>query len=283
MGPAVAADAREAWLADAAAGFRRNGVVVLRNAIARPHVEAVHAALARRQLRTDDHDERPFQPAPLRPRVAVSLEGPLADPAMFAPPSVLALVQRLLGEEMIVGEVGVMISRPGEGPREVRRDAIPLFGGLAVESDVPSAAVTMLAPLTDVGPGAGFPEYRVGSHRAPIGAAAETTDAAFRSALEAGSVVLSDWRILHGAGVNTSGATHLGVYVSFQRKWLFSLSGSEYKPGLHIPPATLDEMPEAYRPLVAWALHQNKTDDVSEFMHLWLGRLFRRLRIIRGG
>jgi hypothetical protein len=233
-------------------------------------------------MKGDDGDDRPFQPAPLRPRIPVALEGALADPAVFAPPSALALAQRLLGQETIIGELGLVISRPGDGPREARRAAIPLFGGLDVESDVPSAAVTMLAPLGDVGPDAGFPEYWVGSHRTH-GGAIDTAAAPFQPAVEADSVVISDWRTLYRAGPNTSGATRSGLYVSFQRKWLLSLSGTEYKAGLRVPAAPLKRLPQAGLPLVAWALHQNNTDDVSEFVHLWLGRAVKGFQAARGG
>jgi hypothetical protein len=282
LGPDVTSDAREAWLADAADGFRSNGVVILRNAIPRPRIAAVLEALKARQMSGDEGDDRPFQPAPLRPRIAVPLDGPFADPAIFAPPSALALARRLLGDEMIVGELGIVISRPGDGPHETRRAAIPLFGGLDVESDVPSAALAMLAPLGDVAPGAGFPEYWVESHRTRDGAA-DTAVPPFQPAFEAGSVVMCDWRILYRAGLNTSGATQLALYVSFQRKWLLSLSGSEYKPGLRVPAATLKRLPQAYHPLISWALHQNKTDDVSEFLHLWMGRVLKGLRAATGG
>lgn len=278
-GPDVTPDAQAAWLADAADSFRSNGVVVLREAIPRAAIAAVAAALKGRSLTGDEGDDRPFQPAPLRPRIPVLLEGPLADPAAFAPPSALALARSLLGGEIIVGEIGVVASRPGDGPREARRAAIPLFGGLDVERDVPTAAVTMLAPLGDVAPGAGFPEYWLGSHRA---GEADTATPPFQPAFEPGAVVMSDWRTLYRAGANTSGATHLAFYVSFQRKWLLSLSGSEYKPGLRVPAATLERLPQACRPLVAWALHQNKTDDLSEFVHLWLGRAVKTLQAARG-
>jgi len=279
-GPDLAADAREAWLAETADGFRQNGLVVLRDAIPQPRVAAVLQAIKGRQLKGDEADDRSFQPAPLRPRIAVPLEGALADPAVFAPPTVLALARKLLGDEMIVGELGLVISRPGDAPREACRAAVPLFGGLAVEGEVPSAALTMLAPLTDIGPGAGFPEYWPGSHRAREAAPAGLP---YRPTFEVGSVVLGDWRTLHRAGPNTSGATHLGLYVSFQRKWLLSLSGSDYKPGLRVPAATMKALPEAYHSLVAWALHRNKTDDVSEFAHLWLGRLVKGLHATREG
>lgn len=151
-----------------------------------------------------------------------------------------------------------------------------------MEREVPPAALTMLAALADIAPGDGFPEYWLGSHRTPD----KATDMAvppFQPAFEVGSVVLSDWRTLYRAGANASGAAHLALYVSFQRKWLLSLSGADYKPGLRLPAATLKRLPQAYRPLVAWALHQNKTDDVSEFVHLWLGRLVKGLHAARGG
>ncbi|MGH6909403.1 MAG: hypothetical protein ACREE0_05280 [Phenylobacterium sp.] len=278
--PNATEDAQEAWLAGAAGGVRRDGVVVVPNAIPDSRISPLRQVLSARRIGSDDADGRSFQPAPLRPRILVPLDGPFADPAVFAPPPALALARRLLGPETIIGEIGAIVLRPGDGPQEARRTAVPLFGGLAVEGDVPPAALTMLAPLTDTGPGAGFPEYWPGSHRTRGGA----PDAApLQPALKAGSVVMSDWRTLYRAGANTSGATQLALYVSFQRKWLVSLAGSDYKPGLRVPRSSLKRLPEAYRPLVSWALHENKTDDVTEFVHLWMGRATKRLRALRGG
>jgi hypothetical protein len=280
LDPYAAPAAQEAWLAGAADALQSNGVAVLPNAIPLSGVARVAAALKGRQAGGLEDDGRSFQPAPLRPAMLVPLDGAFADPAIFAPPLALALARRLLGEEMIIGEVGAVILPPGEGPHEARRAAIRLFGGLDVEGDVPPAALTMLAPLSDVDPGMGLPEYWLGSHR--------TSDAGqdvppFQPAFEAGSVVMSDWRTLYRAGANTSGATLTAFYVSFQRKWLASLAGSEYRPGLSVPAAGFKTLPQACRPLVSWALHQNKTDDVSEFVHLWMGRAVKRLRAVRGG
>lgn len=280
LDPLAAPAAQEAWLAGAADALRDNGLVVLPNAIPPARLAPAAAAIRARQVGNDEPDGRAFQPAPLRPRILVPLDGPFADPAIFAPPSALALARRLLGPEAIIGEIGAIILRPGDGPQEARRAAIPLFGGLGVEGDVPPAALTMLAPLADVGPGAGFPEYWLGSHRTRDEAAGV---APFQPAFEAGSVVMSDWRTLYRAGANTSGETLTALYVSFQRKWLVSLEGSDYKAGLRVSPAAFKTLPEACQPLVSWALHRNKTDDVSEFVHLWLGRTVKRLRSLRGG
>jgi hypothetical protein len=278
--PHAAPDAEAAWLAGAAEALRSNGVAVLPKAIPLSAITRVAQALQGRRAAGLEDDGRSFQPAPLRPAMLVPLDGAFADPAIFAPPSALALARRLLGEEMIIGEVGAMILGPGEGPHEARRAAIRLFGGLDVEGDIPPAALTMLAPLTDVGPGMGLPEYWLGSHRTgeAVGKAAP-----FQPAFEAGSVVMSDWRTLYRAGANTTGAPLLAFYVSFQRKWLVSLAGSEYRPGLSVPAARFKTLPDACRPLVSWALHQNKTDDVSEFVHLWMGRAVKGLRAVRGG
>jgi hypothetical protein len=278
--PNASPDAREAWIARAAEGLRRDGVVMLPNAIPLAGIAPVLASLKGRRVGRDDEDARAFQPAPLRPRVLVPLDGPVADPAVFAPPSALALARRLLGPETIIGEIGAVILQPGDGPLEARRAAVPLFGGLDVEGEVPPAALTMLAPLADVGPGMGFPEYWLGSHRSRT---EDVAGAPFQPAFQAGSVVITDWRTRYRAGVNASGATQLALYVSFQRKWLVSLAGAEYQPGLRVPPASFKRLPQAYQPLVSWALHQNKTDDVSEFVHLWFGRAVKRLRALRGG
>ena len=46
---------------------------------------------------------------------------------------------------------------------------------------------------------------------------------------------------------------------------------------MRVTPAMLHRLPEAYRPLFAWALHLNRTDSFQEFVYRWIGRLRRRL------
>jgi len=285
MSPDLSPLAQQRWLDDAADCFRRNGVVVIRNAIP---PAAIAALLANFRVRHDVHMApgqkklfRTFQTDPLRAQIPTTLDGPVADPAVFAPPSVLALARRLMGDDIIVGELGVVISHPGAGPQETHRDSTSLFGGLGVETEFPPVSMTMLAPLVDVGPGMGPTEYWPGTHRLQDDAV-DTTAPPLRATLNAGSVVMHDWRIYHRGGANTTGPVRPALYVCFQRKWFLSISGYEYKPQVRVTPQMLLRLPETYRPLFSWALHLNRTDGVSEFVYRWTGRIRKRLLALKG-
>lgn len=283
---AVAPDAdaagREAWLKEVAACVRRNGAIVIRDAIPKATIAAV---LKDFEVRHDVHMApgqtklyRTFQSDPLRAQVPVAIDGPVADPAFFAPPSVLALARELMGEGLIVGEMGVVISHAGAGPQEAHRDSGFLFGGLDMEIDLPPFSMTMLVPLVDVDLGMGPTEFWPGSHRRRD-VAAVTAVPPQRTALSAGSVVFLDSRTVHRGGANVTGPVRPSVYFSFHRPWYAEHYGYEDKPQVRVTPAMLQRLPEAYRPLFAWALHLNRTDSVSEFIYRWTGRI--RAQLLR--
>ncbi|HEY8004154.1 MAG TPA: phytanoyl-CoA dioxygenase family protein [Phenylobacterium sp.] len=286
MKPGLKPAARQAWVEDAAASFRRHGVIVIRDAIPLPAVDAV---LADFKVRHDVHMApgqkklfRTFQSDPLRAQVPIAIDGPVANPEFFAPPSVLALAHKLMGDELVVGEMGVVISHPGAGAQETHRDSDFLFGGLDMEIDLPPFAMTMLVPLLDVTLGMGPTEFWPGSHRRRDEATV-TRRPPDRLALSAGSLVLLDSRALHRGGANVTGPVRPTAYFSFHRKWYVENPGYENKPQVRVTPAMLARLPEAYRPLFSWALHLNRTDSVEEFIYRWAGRIRRRMAAAKPG
>jgi hypothetical protein len=283
--PGLAPRAQQTWLEDAAACVRRHGVIVIRDAIP---PAAVTAVLEDFKVRHDVHMApgqkklfRSFQSDPLRAQVPIAIDGPVANPEFFAPPSVLALARKLMGEELIVGEMGVVISHGGAGAQEAHRDSAFLFGGLDMEIDLPPFAMTMLVPLLDVTLDMGPTEFWAGSHRLRDEAAV-TASPPQRTALSAGSVVLIDSRILHRGGANVSGPVRPTAYFSFHRRWYQENPGYENKPQVRVTPAMLQRLPEPYRPLFSWALHLNRTDSFQEFVFRWTGRIRRRLLGLKG-
>ena len=280
MGDDLLPDDQSVWLAEAEPRVRKFGVVAIRDAIPR---EALNSALEHLKVRFDVHMTsgqkrlfRTFQSDPLRAQLPLAIEGPIANPAIFAPPSVLALARRLLGNDIIIGEMGVVISHPGAGPQEMHRDSEFLFGDLDIEVGLPPFAMTMLVPLRDVTPEMGPTEFWLGTHMVGDPCVAERQNPV-TVPLSAGSVTLCDARILHRGGANISGPVRPAVYFSFHRPWYQEISGYERKPQVMITPAMLQRLPKAYRPMLEWALHLNRTDSVSEFIYRWAGRAYKRL------
>lgn len=278
-------EARRAWVEDAADCFRRHGVVAIRDAIPKTVVAAVLEDFRKRH---DVHMApgqtklyRRFQTDPLRAQAPVAIDGPVADPDFFAPPSVTALVRELMGEGLVVGEMGVVITHPGAGAQEIHRDSRFLFGGAEIDAAMPPFAMNMLAPLIDVDAGEGATEYWPGSHRICDEAAAVAAQP-IRLPLQAGSVALHDMRVLHRGSAKPSGPVRPLVYISHHRHWHQETYGYEHKPQLLVTPAMLERLPEAHRPLFSWALHLNRTTPLEEMAYRWIGKLRRRLLVRRG-
>lgn len=283
MRPDMTPSEQAAWVEDAASCVRRNGGIVLRDAIPKPVLDAV---LEDFKVRHDVHMApgqkklyRRFQSDPLRAQVPIAIDGPAANPAFFAPPSVTALARKLMGEDLIIGEMGVVISHAGAGPQEIHRDSHFLFGGIDMEMDLPPFAMTLLVPLLDVTEGMGPTEFWPGTHLNRD----ETADGPpQRAVVNAGSVTFIDSRVLHRGGANVTGPVRPTAYFSFHRPWYVEKFGYEEKPQVRVTPAMLQRLPEAYRPLFAWALHLNRTDSVQEFVYRWTGRIRRRLLKLKG-
>jgi len=285
MRPDMTGSEQQAWVEDAASCVRRNGGIVLRDAIPKPVLDAV---LEDFKVRHDVHMApgqkklyRRFQSDPLRAQVPIAIDGPAANPAFFAPPSVTALARELMGEDLIIGEMGVVISHAGAGPQEIHRDSHFLFGGMDMEMDLPPFAMTLLVPLLDVTEGMGPTEFWPGSHLDRDEAAA-TASPPQRAVVSAGSVTFIDSRVLHRGGANVTGPVRPTAYFSFHRPWYVEKYGYEEKPQVRVTPAMLERLPEAYRPLFSWALHLNRTDSVQEFVYRWTGRIRRRLLKLKG-
>ena len=272
---------QQAWIADAVARFRRHGVLVIRSAIPEAAVAAVRRYC---EVRHDVHMApgqkklfRRFQSDPLRAQIPVAIDGPVANPEFFAAPSVLGLARALMGDDIIVGELGMVVSHAGAGPQEAHRDSTFLFEDVDAATDLPPFTITMLAPLQDTTLEMGITEFWPESHRVRD-TDAVTTALPQRMALSAGSVLLFDSRIVHRGGAHISGPTRAVAYICYGRSWyLCATDGYAHKPQVRVSPAMLHRLPKIYRPLFVWALHLNRTDSFQEFVYRWIGRIRRRL------
>lgn len=284
--PDAGREAQAIWLDTAAACVRQHGLVVIGNAIPAAVIAGVLDDFKRRHAvhMTPGQQRlfRNFQTDPLRAQVPVAIDGAVADPAVFAAPAVLALARRMMGDDVIVGECGVVISHAGAGPQNTHRDSAFLYGGLDQEIGLPPFSMTLLLPLIDVSLGMGPTEFWPGTQRVVDETRIEGI-APLALPLSAGTALLLDSRMLHRGGANATGPVRPSLYFSYHRPWYLENSGYETKPQVRITPRMLARLPEAHRPLFAWALHLNRVDTVEEFLFRWIGRLRAMLRRFRGG
>lgn len=280
MAADLTAEERQAWIEDGLACLREHGALVLRKAIPPEVIRAVNDEF---RVRHDVHMApgqkklfRRFQSDPLRAQVPTAVKGPVADPRFFAPPSVLALARELVGDDFIVGDMGVVISHGGATKQEIHRDSSPLFDGAEMDLDLPMFCLMVLVPLLDVTVEMGPTEYWPGSHRIKD-TDSVTANPPIQIPVEAGTVCLHDSRLVHRGGRNEAGPVRPLLYFGFHRNWHFDNDGFDYKPQIRINETMLARLPEEHRRRFRWALHLNRVESVSEFTRLWTRRIHRSL------
>lgn len=269
---------RQDWLDDALGCIRQHGALVVRNAIPPSVIKAVNEEF---RVRHDVHMApgqkklfRRFQSDPLRAQVPTAVAGPVANPEFFAPPSVQALARELIGDDFIIGDMGVVISHGGATKQEAHRDSSPLFDGAEMDLDLPMFCLMVLVPLVDVSTEMGPTEYWPGSHRIRD-TEGVLADPPIQVPVEAGTVCLHDSRLVHRGGRNETGPVRPLLYFGFHRNWHFDNDGFAYKPQIRINESMLRRLPEEHRRRFRWALHLNRVESVSEFARLWTRRIHR--------
>ena len=269
-------DKDPAFLASAEACLRENGVVLLEGVIPRAvidnalrHFKQAYSNYMRpgqnRLLRNFQDDKR-------RAQIPIAPEGPVASPYIIANPIIMALAKVLMGEKIIAGEMGGVISHPGSKPQYTHRDSMFLFGGTPIDLKLPWWSLTIIIPLVDAPLECGPTEYWPGSHLrldgdAVIAHPPECT------AMQAGSIFAYSGQTLHRGGANRSNIVRPVIYITYQRPWYLERSGYEDKPQIRINHRMLNAMAPEHSQLFSWALHLNRADTLDEFLMRWAVRL----------
>jgi ectoine hydroxylase-related dioxygenase (phytanoyl-CoA dioxygenase family) len=280
--PSAGASAHEkqAFLESAAACIREHGLVIIEDVFARPLVDSL---LAHFKATYDTYMKpgqaklfRNFQDDPLRAQIPVAPVGAMANPEVFANPTVMSLVHHFVGTDAVVGEMGAIISHPGSKPQYTHRDSEYLFGGLPAEIELPPHSLNIVVPLMDVPLDRGPTEFWPGSHRR-ADRDAVTAVPPQRVPLRAGTVFMLDARLLHRGGPNNSDVVRPAVYIDYQRPWYKERSGYKDKPQVRVTPAMLSPLACEHQRLFDWALYLNRSDSFDEFLLRWAGRFKTRV------
>ena len=128
---------------------------------------------------------------------------------LFLREPIYGLVRSLLGDDCILGSLNSLEPREGEGNQGLHRD-----GGQPLSDQV--MAMNSLWAVDDIGPENGSTRVVSGSHLNED-KPADMEDRAVQVKLAAGSTVVTNARIVHGACVNHSGARRRVMHVYFLR------------------------------------------------------------------
>lgn len=258
----------------AAASFAERGAVALADVFDRALIDELreHFVGTYRRDYEDPARRRVENVGDRRNLLVVEVEGALNDARVYAGPLVYPLLQKIVGDDCIIGQFGSVTSLPGAADQNPHRDSPWLFGQPETDVAVPAYAVTVVIPLVDMHvEGAGTTRVWPGTHRVFSDDDAAAMPAA-DPVLPRGSCLFMDSRVRHGGTGNRSSAPRPILYMSYQRHWFRDYDGYQVKPPIHISDLELARVPRPHRHLFAWA----RADNTPETLQLAVKRALKR-------
>ena len=184
---------------------------------------------------------------PARYYVTLPFAEPFADPSIFEDDDVLAVCERLVGEEMAMCQLATDTPLLGSTYQDVHRDALPLFPETGRESPPFQLAVNF--PLVDVTLENGPFEITKGTHMVSKEEAQRRLEAGEIQLepllMRLGDVMIRDVRGLHRGTPNKTESARPMVVIGYSRRWLFRPEVS-----IRVPRAALANLSERARKLL---------------------------------
>ena len=184
---------------------------------------------------------------PARYYVTLPFAAPFADPAIFEDEDVLAICERLVGEDMVMCQLATDTPLLGSEYQDIHRDAQPLFP--ETDEETPPFQLAVNFPLVDVERENGPFEVARGTHMLTkeeglrrIAAGEIKLEPVL---MKLGDVLIRDVRGLHRGTPNRTESPRPMVVIGYSRRWLLRPEVS-----IRIPRAALATLTERARQLL---------------------------------
>ena len=198
---------------------------------------------------------------PARYYVTLPFTTPFADPQIYEDEDVLAVCQRLVGEDMVMCQLASDTPLKGSAYQDVHRDALPLFPETGQETPPFQLAVNF--PLIDVAPENGPFEVARGTHMMPKSEGMrQIEDGKIKLEpilMRAGDVMIRDVRGLHRGTPNVTSVPRPMVVIGYSRRWLFRPEVS-----IRVPRAAIGNLSDRARRLMRFNPVVESLEDMPE-------------------
>jgi ectoine hydroxylase-related dioxygenase (phytanoyl-CoA dioxygenase family) len=151
-----------------------------------------------------------------RLEITVDLEPPFSDPALFANPWLLPILDATLDENFVIDSFGIVCSFPGAPEQHRHSDGGMLFPHSGIDKILPTAAIVVAVPLVEMNDIHGTTSLWLGSHRRAYG---DKGGDETKPLVREGSCLLWDYRLKHGGTANRSETVRPLLYLTYCRPW----------------------------------------------------------------
>src|SRR5205085_4130584 len=238
-----------------------DGFCVLPAHFAREKMEAWRVAFAPLLARHIEREGRLQNRGPARYYVTLPFAAPFADPLVFEDEDVLAVVQRLVGDDAQLHQLATDTPLRGSEYQDVPRDAPPLFP--ETRRETPPFQLAVNFPLVDVTEENGPFEITRGTHVMSKEEGARLIESGGVKLepllMKAGDVMIRDVRGLHRGTPNRTGEPRTMVVLGYSRRWLLRPEVS-----IRVPRAALESLSARARFLLRFNPVVDSPDDGGE-------------------
>ena len=228
---------------DIEASAREVGFTILPGHLPRALMAACNEAFAPiLATHMDEIDNKPNR-GPRRHYIALPTVPPFEDPRLFADATIVAIVERLLGEDMAMAQYATDTPLSHSVYQAVHADVGDLFP--EEPTPYPPALIAVNFPFVDFTPQRGPFEVARGTHLLPKEEALAKINAGDIALepqfMQAGDVLIRDPRCLHRGSPNRSETPRVVALIGCQRAWLQRTVNHDEQP---IPREQWDGMSE---------------------------------------
>jgi len=192
-----------------------------------------------------------------RTQVTVDIKGPFNSPRLYANDFILPLLKLLLGDQLILGGFGSVVSLPGAPEQNAHRDHPNIYEVTEAEATkawvdmlLPPYALNLIVPLVPLNAISGTTRLWVGSH---LVAASRTQQMPSADPVaDLGDCLLVDYRLLHGGTANRSANPRPILYNLYCRPWFRDNVNFRKQRPISISLEEYSQVPAQFQHLFAW-------------------------------
>jgi len=244
---------------EAAELFMEHGCVLLKSVLGRDYIAQLHRAFVEnyRQYLEDREFPDALTVGTKRTQVTVAIEGPFNSPQLYANEFVLPVLKLVLGEQLIVGSFGAVVSLPGAPNQHSHRDHPNIYELSDAEASdpwvdivLPPYALNAIVPLVPLNATNGTTHLWLGSHLVPKSKAMEMPDV--DPQVEVGDCLLVDYRLMHAGNANHSPNPRPILYNMYCRPWFRDSRNYRQQRPVRISREEYLQVPQEFRFLFNW-------------------------------